>query len=654
MWRPRLDFITIHYAYILFCTIFAFIILYPNGGLRAIDAFFFGASANTESGLNTIDVKALHIYQQLVLYFFPMVTNLGFVNIIVVVVRLWYFEKHMKQKYPNVFKRIRDRSSDSNSPASDSRVENGEDSHISPRAENENPREDTAESNGGDEDDEEAGPMRSAGRITWATGLNAPPQAPTLKIPSPKEREKGVPIHAVTEGGKDYDDDDADSIELETFKNAGPAERGRRASIDGPNALQRVVSGAFVLGGESSTMARRSRSRSRRPSTSTAAFDSLPQLSDQVTIGRNSNFHNLTPRDREELGGVEYRSLKLLLKITLGYFFGLHLLGALCLAPWIVNAPAKYREYLASQGQGNVWWAFYSAQTMVDNLGFTLTPDSMISFRDATWPMLVMSFLAFAGNTCYPILLRCVIWILYQLAPDSAKGGSWRGRRLFTGTTGQSLRFLLDHPRRCYTLLFPGNVTWILFGILFVLNFVDTLIIILCDLHTPEVTSLAPGPRILAAIFQAASSRHTGTSTFNLAKLSFDLWYIFLGTFIICIIEAGPIGDPTNYAFSVFSILFEVTSAYGNVGLSLGTNSTYTSLSGDFHTLSKLVICAMMIRGRHRGLPYALDRAVMLPGEGLEREEAKQEERNRDLREQLELEGRAAKSLTAFKRAKTT
>lgn len=187
-----------------------------------------------------------------------------------------------------------------------------------PRTENEILREGAAKSRRSGEDDEEAGPTRSGGRITWATGLNAPPQAPTLKIPSPKEREKGVPIHAVTEEGKDYDDDDGDSIELDTFKNAGPAERGRRPSIDGPNALQRVVSGAFVLGGESSTMARRSRSRSRRPSTSTAAFDSLPQLSDQVTIGRNSNFHNLTPRDREELGGVEYRSLKLLLKITLG------------------------------------------------------------------------------------------------------------------------------------------------------------------------------------------------------------------------------------------------------------------------------------------------------------------------------------------------
>ena len=33
--------------------------------------------------------------------------------------------------------------------------------------------------------------------------------------------------------------------------------------------------------------------------------------------------------------------------------------------------------------------------------------------------------------------------------------------------------------------------------------------------------------------------------------------------------------------------------------------------------LSKLILCAVMIRGRHRGLPVAIDRAVLLPGEGL-------------------------------------
>ena len=33
------------------------------------------------------------------------------------------------------------------------------------------------------------------------------------------------------------------------------------------------------------------------------------------------------------------------------------------------------------------------------------------------------------------------------------------------------------------------------------------------------------------------------------------------------------------------------------------------------HTLSKLIICLVMLRGRHRGLPVAIDRAVMLPSE---------------------------------------
>jgi Trk-type K+ transport system membrane component len=36
-------------------------------------------------------------------------------------------------------------------------------------------------------------------------------------------------------------------------------------------------------------------------------------------------------------------------------------------------------------------------------------------------------------------------------------------------------------------------------------------------------------------------------------------------------------------------------------------------MSGHYKPLSKFVICAMMIRGRHRGLPYALDRAITLP-----------------------------------------
>jgi Cation transport protein len=38
-------------------------------------------------------------------------------------------------------------------------------------------------------------------------------------------------------------------------------------------------------------------------------------------------------------------------------------------------------------------------------------------------------------------------------------------------------------------------------------------------------------------------------------------------------------------------------------------------MSGAFSVLSKLVVIAVMIRGRHRGLPVAIDRAIVLPQE---------------------------------------
>jgi hypothetical protein len=63
--------------------------------LPAIDAFFFAASGCTESGLNPVDMKDLKWAQQIVLYIFPIITNIAFVNIVVVVIRIRYFEKRL-------------------------------------------------------------------------------------------------------------------------------------------------------------------------------------------------------------------------------------------------------------------------------------------------------------------------------------------------------------------------------------------------------------------------------------------------------------------------------------------------------------------------------------------------------------------------------
>lgn len=351
-----------------------------------------------------------------------------------------------------------------------------------------------------------------------------------------------------------------------------------------------VATSAFIIG-TAPTTARLARAKTLQR----VAADDMPYLSRRATIGRNSRFYNLTNRDREELGGIEYRSLQLLLKVVLIYFFGVHLFGAIGLIGWVQYADPKYVAYLQQCGQNRIWWAFYTAQSMMDNLGFTLTPDSMIAFREAEWPLFLSTFLTFAGNTLYPVFLRLVLWTMSKVVPRKA-------------AMQECLQFLLDHPRRCYTLLFPRGTTWALFGIIFLLNFIDAFFILILDLHNAEVTSLPPGPRVMAAIFQAGSSRHTGAAVFNIAnvspavqfsllvmmyisafpisisirasntyeekslgiyqtepdaeldeqhgrsylvrhlqsQLSFDLWYVFLGIFVLSISEADKIADLTR------------------------------------------------------------------------------------------------------------
>ena len=110
----------------------------------------------------------------------------------------------------------------------------------------------------------------------------------------------------------------------------------------------------------------------------------------------------------------------------------------------------------------------FTPATLFNDLGFTLTPDSMISFQSAVWVLILGSFLIVIGNTGFPCLLRFVIWLGSKMVPK-------------TSAIWEELRFLLDHPRRCFTLMFPSTATWVLFGILVILNGLDLIFFIILD-----------------------------------------------------------------------------------------------------------------------------------------------------------------------------
>lgn len=388
-------------------------------------------------------------------------------------------------------------------------------------------------------------------------------------------------------------------------------------------------------------------------------------LSYQPAIGRNSTFVGLSDSQKVELGGVEYRATKILCLILTIYFVGFHIMALIGLLGWI-QPMDKYKKIIRADGINPTWWAFFTSMSSFNDLGLTLTPDSMYSFNKSIFVLLWMSWFIVVGNTGFPILLRFIIWILFKISPDLSL------RR-------DSLGFLLDHPRRCFTMLFPKAATWWLLLILVGLNAIDLILFIVLDLDTSVVKSLSAGFKVLNGLFQAVNTRTAGFSVLDLSQLhpsvqvsymlmmyisvlpiaisirrtnvyeeqslgiypnenaepddnntksfigahlrrqlSFDLWYMFLGLFVICICEGGKLQDASKPQFNVFQVLFEIVSAYGTVGLSLGYPGTNTSFSAQFTTISKLVIIAMLIRGRHRGLPYTLDRAIILPSEKLQ------------------------------------
>ncbi|EPX72753.1 uncharacterized protein SOCG_00515 [Schizosaccharomyces octosporus yFS286] len=409
-------------------------------------------------------------------------------------------------------------------------------------------------------------------------------------------------------------------------------------------------------------------------STNTSA--TLPFLSYQPTIGRNSAFYALSAEEREELARIEYQSLKLLLFLLTIYFILWHILGLVGFLIFIYTAKVSGRA-CTSAGINRGWWAAFTSASLFNNIGFALHDDSLNQFQKAIFPQVMGTILILTGNTFFPIALRLMIWCSLWFS------------KFYTPHFQQSLIFLLEHPRRSFTLLFPSKTTWYLTANLLGLNLLSFFFFMVLNLSNHYVKQIPVGYRIMNGIFQNASTRAAGFTVIDIGniapaviiamsirqtnvyeerslgiyappiddtsddesdgsgketkqkqskpakpksgrnfladhiqrQLSHDLWYMFFGFFLITILEGPRLERADEPQFTLFSIFFEVVSGYGTVGLSLGYNSS-PSLSAQFRKISKLIMIALEIRGRHRGLPSVLDRAVLMPSDkNFDREE---------------------------------
>jgi hypothetical protein len=94
------NFYRIHLAYFVLVIIVASVVLYGSNTsfhLSYADAIFLGASAMTNTGLNTVNLSALTAWQQAILFILMLMGDLTLVTVAVVYIRKHYFKKRLQE-----------------------------------------------------------------------------------------------------------------------------------------------------------------------------------------------------------------------------------------------------------------------------------------------------------------------------------------------------------------------------------------------------------------------------------------------------------------------------------------------------------------------------------------------------------------------------
>ncbi|KAI0890967.1 TrkH-domain-containing protein [Annulohypoxylon nitens] len=699
---PPLNFITLHYAYFIIVPLISSLIFWgssnPKFSISYVDSLFLVTSAMTEAGLNTVNLSQMTTWQQVLLWLLIIIGSSIWVSIWTVLVRKHAFEVRFEEIVRKERKRRLERRNASLTllPITHRLRTLGRSSKTMPD--------------------------NAATVSTWE-------QHPTTSRPVISQPSDGRLLSSAISpqneaGAHDIAISDSQSLShvnssISHRRSLQPEESVIPSSVAAdPQSDNLTVTGhtehvAFVDG-----INARARSTSAAPSGTTAhrhfsATDTVVNRHSYLRghkVGRNGQFHDLTREEREELGGTEYRALKLLAIVVPVYFFSWQFFGCISLGAWITNNLPQPAE---KNGISPWWNGIFNGVSAFNNSGMSVLDLNMIPYGSSYFVLIVMGAMILAGNTAYPIFLRLILWCslkALKLVTYPEDLIEWK----------ETLEYILKYPRRVYTNLFPSRQTYWLVFMLFVLNGTDWVAFEVLNLGNSTLEQTPLGSRIIDGLFQAIAVRSGGFYVVSIptlfiglqvlyvimmyisvypvvitmrhsnvyeerslgiygddpdystalarpishgqpgskaqslsrvvrvafaewhgvgaapdqreesrisfishqirGQLSHDLWWLVLAVLLTVIIETKHFfEDPVT--FSVFNVVFEVVSAYGCVGISIGLPTVAYSFSGGLYPGSKLVLCAVMIRGRHRGLPVALDRAVRLPSDDMHRVE---------------------------------
>lgn len=323
---------------------------------------------------------------------------------------------------------------------------------------------------------------------------------------------------------------------------------------------------------------------------------------------------------------IYYGALQVLFFLIVGYFFQFSTAG---------------QNVMEANNISAWWFSLFQIASAFNNCGFSLLPDSLMQIATSSWPLTCFALMVLLGNTAYPIAFRAILRGLYKLYtfmgfPDS-----------------EAFSFVLQNPRTYMTHLFPSYHTWLLVWALLGMTALQTVLLAIFSNNNPAFDGLSSGETFANMLFQSISVRTAGINTINIAQLNTSALILMI---IMMYVSAYPVTillrssnseggeDDSNLGYQAkrmliddltwvvlpwylicsfektasfedgFKILFEIVSAYGTVGLSMGLSYAPYSFSGGMGIASKLVMVAVMMMGRHRGMPDNIDGAIDING----------------------------------------
>ncbi len=291
------------------------------------------------------------------------------------------------------------------------------------------------------------------------------------------------------------------------------------------------------------------------------------------------------------------------------------------------------------------WWSLFHSVSAFNNAGFSLMNNNLMNYVEDPVINIIISILIIAGGLGYPVLIalhtwlygatmgkRNVIYKALQQETGEVVASSVQTRVALTGTVlllaiGTVIPAVLD-----WTSPTVSNLSFFDKWMAFFFQSVSTRT---AGFNTIDIGGLTTATLFFYMILMVIGANPAGTAggikiptiavlygyvkdwfqkpgepvTLYNRRISkfavshavrlFFFVTLFLGlvTFLISAIEAKYLMTP-DPLFNFTKILFEIFSAFGTVGLSMGFPGSITSLSAIFSPASKLIIIVTMLFGR--------------------------------------------------------